>query len=385
MRLFFIIGILVSFVFACKKAEINPEVLVMVPEAAGRGSSISLKGSGFGDKIENISVSFDNISVQPSFVSDSLIVVAVPFNATTGNVTLSVKGGDISSVAPKPFVVLPGIWKRISDMPMQGRSGSTGFILNNKIYFGTGSSNPTHFRDFWEFDPANGQWTQKADYPDMPVLFASGFALDNKGYMGLGKTENSQIRSGFFEYDPVSNTWKFASNLPVGPRSHGTTFTIGNRAFIAAQNDLVSYTAGSNNWQTLANIPGGPRVNAMSFALNGVGFLGLGILSGTFDRNLYRYDPTANTWTTATPFPGISTIWAVAAPIDNNRAFIRTLNECWLYESDRWTQIATPFGSSQGYETAFVVNNKVYLIGGFNFRSTVGTPGASAEVWELTL
>ena len=59
-------------------------------------------------------------------------------------------------------------WEKRADFPGTPRTYGTGFVFENKIYFGTGysgrfSTNLTKLNDWWEYNTDTDKWTKKAD------------------------------------------------------------------------------------------------------------------------------------------------------------------------------------------------------------------------------
>lgn len=126
------------------------------------------------------------------------------------------------------------------------------FGLNNKLYFGLDIRNG--FNKFWELDPMHYySFVEKGDFPiKMPGYYASYFTLNNKGYMVLA---NNQV----WEFDP----------------------------------DLLQ-------WSRKSDFPGPSRKLAVSFCVNGILYFGTGINAGTLYKDIWKYDPNADSWTYVT-------------------------------------------------------------------------------------
>ena len=85
------------------------------------------------------------------------------------------------------------------------------------------------------------------------------------------------------------------------------------------QKDLWEYDPTANSWVSKANIPGGNRVWGVGCALNGKGYVGTGSSSGTGPTlvDLWEFSPTANTWTQKADFAGSAREYAVSFSIGN--------------------------------------------------------------------
>lgn len=93
--------------------------------------------------------------------------------------------------------------------------GSSGFsfLLNSKLYFGTGYNNSVpgsvFTRDCAVYDPSNDQTTSIAQFPVemQSAENAITFTRNGKGYV-LGKNKE------LFEYDPATNRWTEMNKVP---------------------------------------------------------------------------------------------------------------------------------------------------------------------------
>lgn len=258
---------------------------------------------------------------------------------------------------------LSGEWqKKMSLPPGKQRSWATGFSIGNKGYIATGrlasDFNPQNFvNDFWEYDPATDTWTERAPipFPTIPPVSgfsgtdcAFGFSIAGKGYVGGGETHNLIPRKGLYEYDPQQNIWIVKNNLPFGSTIKSSSFVIGDKAYV-----------------------------------------GLGYYQGLTDSDsLFEYDPAIDQWTQKAPFPGGKRLAAVSFSL-NNKGYVGTgynhtadelYDDFWQYDPilDMWQQIPS-IGEAIAYSSAFVVDNKAYIV--------AGTPTISSltnKVWIYT-
>jgi len=229
--------------------------------------------------------------------------------------------------------------------PTSIRYSSFAFSIGNMGYIGGGmypingqnATGATYWRsDFWEYNPSSNSWTQKADIINYysvnvsntysattnngGIIEARGFSVGGKGYFIGGRTRNNSggiIYSGYFqEYDPASNTWTdrasaLNSACDLVYCKAPATFTINGVAYVGSAQTSSNTANGCNynnnavynqsrkwyrfdqNTMTFSNIPDYPgtlQVNPVGFGGKNKGFL--------IERNeLWKYDPSANTWT----------------------------------------------------------------------------------------
>lgn len=129
-------------------------------------------------------------------------------------------------------------WSLMDTIPTKPRYSGRGFIIEGKIYFGTGTgTNTCYFPDLWEYDPQTERWTQMRDLPRVVLTNGIGFSIGNKGYIGLGGNgvpdESGESYDEIFVIDLGLNSWREKKSLPVekgaarGFSLNGVGFVIG--------------------------------------------------------------------------------------------------------------------------------------------------------------
>lgn len=255
-------------------------------------------------------------------------------------------------------------WTRKAPFPGKLRIGAAGFSINGKGYVGggrnfmkpdslgesinipgttftvvsnapktwqrqdltvtyTNAKGDSLLKDFWEYDPALDKWTQKADIPGtiMGRAYPVGFAFGNKGYIGLGY-DNGRIRiqaNGAPTSEvlgPYIDSIKH-TQISAGPPPKYKIDTIMRQILkvtadsiytdsIFFKRDLWEYDPGANTWTQRTDFPGKARGYATSFVLYDKACVGLGIgdsvKNAMFD-DFYAFTPSTNTWKRITDFP----------------------------------------------------------------------------------
>lgn len=154
-------------------------------------------------------------------------------------------------------------------------------------------------------------------------------------------------------------------------------------------------TAQLQNFWTKKNDFGGlKRARAASFVIANHGYLFGGIDTAEIvHKDLWQYDPIADSWTQKADLPGsvrrdaigfaLNDKGYIGTGIDSNEATLgNTLADFWEYNpmTNAWTQKANyPGNGGQGvyFATAFSVDNKGYICGG-----KVGPNNYSNQLWE---
>ncbi len=177
-----------------------------------------------------------------------------------------------------------------STAPLPGRQDSYGCTLNGKGYVTTGYSSIDR-KDTWQYDTLANAWTQMADYGGTERDAALGFVINNKMYVGTGQT-GAVLHTDFYKYDPDSNTWAAIANFPGAARNSAVGFAIDSIGFAGAGFDINSgvfykdfyeYHPATNTWTT--STATFPDINGIAypfiFPFNHTVFIGTGRDSST--------------------------------------------------------------------------------------------------------
>lgn len=159
---------------------------------------------------------------------------------------------------------------------------------------------------------AQGSWSNK-DSINTGRYGAAGFAVGNYGYVVSGY-HTTAILNDCWQYDPATDTWAQMANFPGGMRWGFAGFTIGNYGYVSCGfssvqnytmfNDLWRYDPSNNSWLSRASMPATGRWNNVAFAINGKGYVGVGQNSTNQMRNdFWEYDPVNDAWTQKQNFP----------------------------------------------------------------------------------
>jgi N-acetylneuraminic acid mutarotase len=135
---------------------------------------------------------------------------------------------------------------------------------------------------------------------------------------------------------------------------------------------LVNAQLPSTQWTPIANLPGAGADGCISFSINGKGYVG----GGTGRNSFYEYTPATNAWVQKTSIPGPSArAWSTnfslngkAYVVGGDSTFGGLLNDVWEYDpsTDIWTQKADFLGGARDGMFSWVIQDKVYVGGGFN-------------------
>jgi N-acetylneuraminic acid mutarotase len=272
--------------------------------------------------------------------------------------------------------------------------GAVSFVVNDKLYVGTGLRN-NYTNSFSEYDPGRNTWTAVASLPSDVRLNAIGFAIGNYGYVGLGSNClgsgvcTFQYFSDLWRYDPRSNSWARMADFPGTARALAATFVIGDNAYVtggsyAGDNDLWEYNPAANSWTRKVDYPGRCTARQTAFSVAGKGYLGLGYSDGPCD-DFWRYDPSANSWTATAIFPGPARYDALGFSLGNTSFVVgggTVLTDVWAYNpsNDSWAKLDTAYpGKGRSQMIAGIASGRIFL--GLGTNSDAGAP-VGDDLWE---
>jgi N-acetylneuraminic acid mutarotase len=221
----------------------------------------------------------------------------------------------------------------------------------------------------------------------------------------------------------VPNTWTQRASLPSDSGYGGfAVFVIGSKAYICGgsridyndfqtrySNELWEYDILADSWTRKADYPGGKRGLPFGFAINGKGYVGGGTPhyfpadTSIFPyREMYEYDPVANTWTQKASYPGQGLQEHVGFAIDgfayvglgykwplpfNDPSLLNQTSyafDFWRYnpQTDSWAQLDSFPGTARKSATCMVAGNLGYVASGFQFPENTSAP-YNMTFWEF--
>jgi N-acetylneuraminic acid mutarotase len=213
---------------------------------------------------------------------------------------------------------------------------------------------------FMQFElNASYVWTQKAFFPGTPRYEAVGFSIGNKGYFGTGANFNvSNIPfKDFWEWDKATNTWTQKADVPGPGRYGATAFAVDGKGYVTtgwqqinssstALFDIWEYNPSTDTWTQKSNFPGSPRYDAVGLTIDGYGYIGLGY--GPLFNDFWKFDHLLNGWIQVASLPGPARQSASSFSI-NGKGYVicgstasGSLNDTWQYNpaNNTWTQLS---------------------------------------------
>jgi N-acetylneuraminic acid mutarotase len=307
----------------------------------------------------------------------AIIILALLFLMVTG--TLSVH----ASEAP---------W--VSKAPMhEARSGLGVAVVNGKIY-AIGGASPSGKGGFSatneQYDPATDTWTFKASMPTPRSDF--GIAVyQNKIYCVGGYTVGFTATGVNEVYDPATDTWETKAPMPTARENlqanvvNGKIYLIGGIEYLGVSNHTEVYDPVTDTWTTKASIQ--TAVDSYASAV-----VGNKIYVITSKLNQI-YDAESDNWSLGAPPPspmvypsagattGVNTperIYVFSADADMpfwQLTLRKFTTQSYDPKTDNWTACASMLTGRFDAGVA-VVNDRMYVIGGYSFTLEDRTDGS---------
>jgi len=197
-------------------------------------------------------------------------------------------------------------WEQLGDYPGPNRGYGIGDTYNGKLYFGFGTDGFVLLNDLWEWDPVTNVFTQLPSCPCTGRVHPAFVATNGKVYMGTGGATGNL--NDWWVYDMSTQMWSQRTNIPE-PRHHPYQFSIDGDVYVGNghRDSWFRFNEASNDWTAIATLP--TRVAGAQFSYNGKGY----VLSGTDNNHnrfstgeFWEYDPVSDSWTAMPPHPGAS-------------------------------------------------------------------------------
>ena len=222
---------------------------------------------------------------------------------------------------------------------------------------------------------------------------------------GYGPSGDSTVNEA---YNPVSNSWTTKASLPSSPRSETVAVTdgkfiylVGGRPVPTVGHDLWRYNPTNDTWTRLSPMPTARATEHMAVYHNGRIYVAGGRSSGAPTESgdlatLEIYDVLSNTWTSGSPIPQpIADAYAIVL---NDKMYLfggfttsgTTNTTTYVYDflSDTWvTAAASPVGVVD--PAVGMCGPLVYMIGGSNaflsLQSSNYVYNPTTDTWNTSL
>lgn len=269
-----------------------------------------------------------------------------------------------------------GQWEQRADPPFIKDHG-IGFSLDGYGYVLTGGADGLVFsatKAFYKYDPVADSWQTLPDYPGPSRGYGIGDTWDGKLYFGFGQASNGALMDDLWTWDPATNVFTELPSCPCAGRVHPAFVAVDGKVYVGTGgaggnlDDWWVYDIASQAWAQRTNIPEA-RHHPYQFALDGEIYVGNGHVT-----SWYKFDPATNSWTAVASL-GVRVAGAqfsydgkgyALSGADNDHDVFPT-GEFWEYDpvSDSWLALPAHPGTSRFGPTQFVIDNYIYLAGGY--------------------
>jgi N-acetylneuraminic acid mutarotase len=189
------------------------------------------------------------------------------------------------------------------------------------------------------------------------------------------------------EEEELIGNWTTIGSFDGDARGDATGFVIGDTAYIClgynakakALPDLWRYNPSDETWKRRADFPGIARYAAVAFSVKGKAYVGFGFDGKTALRDFWEYDPRTDKWDSVVaefPKDAVARYYAVGASV-GDKGYVGTgtdggspLKDFYSFTpgdvpgTGTWTQISSYKGSKRFGASVFVIGNYLYLLGG---------------------
>lgn len=188
----------------------------------------------------------------------------------------------------------------------------------------------------------------------------TSFVLQDNGYVVGGLLDQDFTRK-MYSYNPIQNDWddelSWGGETGSGQnRGSAVSFVVNNMAYVGLgqgstanyYKDLWQYDPVAQTWTQMADFAGSARHGAVAFATATHGYVGTGQTANGLAKDFFKYNAAANTWEAINDFPGTARKFAVGFMM-GDQGYLATgddgtyCNDLWQYhpEFDLWVQKAS--------------------------------------------
>ena len=196
-------------------------------------------------------------------------------------------------------------WVSKTDMPSPARQHMAAVSVSSKGY-SFGGEGATRLQDCDEFDPTGNSWDNKTDMPSPARQHPGAFAIGSYGY-SVGGYDGSPYTEDNDQFDPTGNSWVSKQDMSRD-RGSGASWADGTYGYFAygtgtspaplsQRKDIFRYDPTGNSWNTRTDGPLPTRALVFGFYANGKGYVGGGSDGGVEITDLDEYNATGDSWT----------------------------------------------------------------------------------------
>lgn len=225
-------------------------------------------------------------------------------------------------------------------------------------------------------------WTTKTPLPQ--PLAGSGCAVINDTVYVIGGRDSAgnRYRTNYI-YDPVTDSWSMRTDMPT-PRAHVGAVVVGGKIYVfggwvgsTASNVVEEYDPITNSWSTKANMPTPRYAYCVAVYADKIYVIGGMDMNGNIFNSVEEFDPATNSWTTKTSMP--TNRMGPACAVIGSKIFVyggsisiggnaTTICESYDPVNDSW-QSESPISYRRYALGGFSFQGKAYAVGGYDYST----------------
>nr|WP_321406257.1 IPT/TIG domain-containing protein [uncultured Carboxylicivirga sp.] len=230
-------------------------------------------------------------------------------------------------------------WKRLIDFPGGNRFNGVGFVIEDNVFFGTGSSpSPYHiyYKDWWKYNIQNNTWTKLQDFNGEERSGAVAFKINNSGYIGTGSGSGTiEYFTDVWRYDEMTDDWSKVADYPeqmfygIAISTSSNALVGLGRRFATDISFMYRYDPGNDQWTKIKDFPqGGDNNRSLGFVINDQIYASIG-----YWHSFYFYNSMYQSWSEIETSDLIDNRNAIAFSI-YGRGYVGLGMNNWMWEFD---------------------------------------------------
>lgn len=257
------------------------------------------------------------------------------------------------------------------------------------------------FSGFFGYSQVPNSWTKRSDFGGLKRERAVAFSANGYGFVGTGIDTAENVLRDFWRYDALTDSWTQVADLPGTVRRDAVAFALNDFGYVTTGlnadesnevgamklSDMWKYDPTANSWSVVASYPGNSGQGvyfAAAFVVEGYAYVVGGKWGpNSYSNELFRYDPVLDQWTALAAFPG-GVRYQLSAFGIGDKGYVGLGTDQDLYRNDWWeykpsTNTWAPRADLPASERA---NAATFTIDDRGFVCTGSNGGVLGDLWE---
>ena len=349
------------------------------PKTILTGEKITLTGNNFSPIPENNIIQVGGISAEVINASINKLEIIVPSQDNgvypDRNVNLSIEViGENETF--NETILINDKWFRLKDFPSSQLWGNLCQFYNNCLYIICSDSD-----EVWKYDIESRVYYKLENFPGIIRDGGTGFMIGSKIYYGTGYIWYTyEYFADFWEFDLIHEKWEQKSSLPTDGIRGAFGFSSQSFGYIGAgrgtsynnsTDEVWRYDPTNDTWSVVEKFPvHWGYWNSLSTSNNDYAFVGFGHTEASIDftSRLYSYNFTTDKWERLSNIPLVGREHHVSISfLIDNLIYCKSQfsQNFWVYNivSNDWTELDFPydFDFERGMSTTDNKNRKGYF------------------------